>query len=395
MSSHAEESVRNSEGTQGNAERVRGNMITNTVAAPAQVHSDESALRVDNARQSTGIGEIPALQKQNLDAVDEELNAALAAHRQVGQLSAREPGVGNSALHAVKKVIRRSLAWYTVSLQLFQGAILRSLRGILAILEGHESNLAAMTTELNELREKHTSLSQDVSQLLITMDVRPRRSSMLKENAKIIAYWDNAAATDPMRETVTQAANESDEAYQENWKNVGEYVASKIMSYSPPNPVALEIGPGMGRITVPMSRYCSSITALDISAEMVRQARQTMADVGNLEIKLILDEDLQLLPSEHFDLAYSISCFQHAEKKTFYRYLEGIRRALKPGGVLFFGVLNLCSEIGWGHFSAIVKNDYPEFFHTPDEISAYLQRAGYSSHKLVEEGETLWAIAYR
>ena len=218
---------------------------------------------------------------------------------------------------------------------------------------------------------------------------------MLRENARIIDYWDNAAKTDPMRETVTQSSDESDEEYQKNWKDVGEYVASKIMSYSTPNPVALEIGPGTGRISIPMSRYCRSITALDISAEMVLQARKTMAELTNFEVKLILDEDLQFLPSEHFDLAYSISCFQHAEKKTFYRYLEGIHRALKPGGVLFFGVINLGSEVGWKHFAAIVRNDYPEFFHTPDEVSAYLQHAGYRSHQLLEERETLWAIAYR
>jgi hypothetical protein len=68
---------------------------------------------------------------------------------------------------------------------------------------------------------------------------------------------------------------------------------------------------------------------------------------------------------------------------------------LKPGAVLFFGVLDLCTEPGWGHFEAIVRNDYPEFFHTPDEVSAYLKHAGYSSYELVNEGETLWAIARR
>ena len=120
-----------------------------------------------------------------------------------------------------------------------------------------------------------------------------------------------------------------------------------------------------------------------------------MADLNNFDVQVITDEDLSFLPSDHFDLAYSISCFQHAEKKTFYRYLEGMRRALKPGGVLFFGVLNLCSDAGWGHFAAILRNDYPEFFHTPDEISCYLQHAGYGSHKLLREGETLWAVATR
>jgi len=217
-------------------------------------------------------------------------------------------------------------------------------------------------------------------------------SKLRKENEKIVAYWDSAARSDAMRETVTQWSDESDEEYLQNWTKLGEYVADKIMSHSSPKPVALEIGPGMGRITIPMARHCQSILALDISPEMARRAREALAAVNNLEIQVITDEDLSFLPSEHFDPAYSIACFQHADKKSFYRYLRGIRRALKPGGVLFFGVMDLCSERGWEHFHAIVESDYPEFFHTPDEISCYLTHAGYSSHQLEHEGETLWAI---
>lgn len=218
---------------------------------------------------------------------------------------------------------------------------------------------------------------------------------MLKENEKIIAYWNRAAKGDALRETVSQWAHESDEDYLKRWVEEGEYVAGKIKSHSPANPVALEIGPGMGRITLPMSKYCRSITALDIAPEMVRLAQETLQGLPNFEVKLITDEDLSFLPSESFDLVYSIACFQHAEKKTLYRYLRGIRRALRPGGVLFFGVMSLCSEQGWQHFEAIVETDYPEFFHTPEEISCYLKHAGFSSHKLEYEGETLWAIAQR
>jgi SAM-dependent methyltransferase len=218
---------------------------------------------------------------------------------------------------------------------------------------------------------------------------------MLKENDKIIAYWDRAAQRDALRETVSQWSHESDEDYWSRWVDEGEYVAGKIMAYAPENPVALEIGPGMGRITLPMSKYCKSITTLDISPEMVKTTTETLQGLPNLHCTVISDEDLSFLPAEAFDLVYSIACFQHAEKKSLYRYLRGIWRALRPGGVLFFGVMNLCSEAGWKHFEAIVESDYPEFFHTPEEISSYLTHAGYTSHSLEQEGETMWAIAHR
>jgi SAM-dependent methyltransferase len=216
---------------------------------------------------------------------------------------------------------------------------------------------------------------------------------MLKENEKIIDYWNRAAERDALRETVSQWKDETDEQYFQRWIEEGEYVAKKILSVAPPNPVALEIGAGLGRITVPMSRHCKSILALDISPEMVRRTRETLDGLPHFEVQPITDEDLSFLPGEHYDLAYAIACFQHADKKSLYRYLRGIRRALKPAGVLFFGVMNLCSDRGWGHFEALVEGDYPEFFHTPEEISCYLNHAGYSSHELDFEGETLWAIA--
>ena len=218
---------------------------------------------------------------------------------------------------------------------------------------------------------------------------------MLRENDKIIDYWNQAAKRDALRETVSQWKDETDEQYFKRWITEGEYVASKILAVAPSEPVALEIGPGLGRITLPMLRNCRSILALDISPDMIRCTEDTLAGLKNFRVQLIDDEDLSFLPESHFDLAYSIATFQHAEKKTLYRYLRGIRRALKSGGVLFFGVMNLCSERGWGHFEAIVETDYPEFFHTPEEITCYLSHAGYSSHQLSYEGETLWAVAHR
>lgn len=347
---------------------------------------------VQTSDLEAGQGAGPALhQRKDLEAIDEGIGDALRAHQRVNQLTAESavsPGFW------FQKVTRRSLAWYTRPIQLFQQAMVIVLRRMLAAL-------AQQASSVQQLREGQAALAREHSLLLEKLDLLRRAaqlnrsSNLLRDNDRIVDYWDHAAAADPIRETVSQRGEETEEEYQENWKKVGSYVADKIMSYSVPNPVALEIGPGMGRITVPMSSYCKSITALDISPLMAARAQEATAHLNNVEIQIISDADLHFLPSEHFDLAYAIACFQHADKKTFYRYLEGIRRALKPGGVLFFGVLDLCTDLGWTHFEAIVRNDYPQFFHTPDEISAYLKRAGYSSHQLVNEGETLWAIARR
>jgi SAM-dependent methyltransferase len=341
-------------------------------------------------------------QRENLEAIHRDLSEATRSHQSVGQVtreSRSDPG------YWVQRTLRRSLAWYTRPIHLFQLSILHVLQRLLATSEAQGSTVSLMKVDFEELREQNSQLQLQVADLQKKVDAQadrqriaptaPDQSGMLRENLKIIEYWNWAAETDPMREAVTQWDGESDEDYRNKWKEDGEYAADKIMSYSPPRPRALEIGPGMGRITIPMAKYCDSILALDISPVMAQRAQEVTAPLSNVQVQTITDEDLGFLPPQHFDLAYSIACFQHAEKKSFYRYLEGIRRALKPDGVLFFGVMNLCCEWGWKHFSAILRNDYPEFFHTPDEISCYLTHAGYSSHQLLKEGETLWAIARR
>ncbi|MGO9563124.1 MAG: methyltransferase domain-containing protein [Candidatus Korobacteraceae bacterium] len=376
-------------------------------AVPARL-SDTAEL-LEHIRLQLGSQDFSQIRMQ----MDAALKAATKAHNQVGELNPRLPGLHNNAVQFMKKAMRRSLTWYTRPLQAFQEAILRALRDIAKALQVHDSDLRTHAAAIQDVRDRSALLTHQVATLQSALrgggdysletakqaadpaGEQPCRSRLLKENDVIIEYWDHAARTNPMRETVTPDTGQSEEQYLQEWVKVGEYVAGKIMSYAPPNPVALEIGPGMGRITIPMSRYCRSIMALDISPEMARQARQTLACLPNLEVKVITDEDLSFLPNEHFDLAYSIACFQHADKKSFYRYLRGMRRAIKPGGVLFFGVMNLCSERGWEHFAAIVESDYPEFFHTPDEVACYLTHAGFSSHKLDYEGETLWAIAQR
>lgn len=216
-----------------------------------------------------------------------------------------------------------------------------------------------------------------------------------KEIEKARAYWDGAALADARREAVTQWPGETDEQYERRWATEGNYVAEKICVHARRNPLALEIGPGLGRITVPMAIRSKSILALDISPEMLRRASETLRFVPNVRFGLIEDPDLGFLSPNQFDLAYSIATFQHVEKKSCYRYIRGIQRALKPGGVLFIGVLNLFSERGWGHFERVLCNDYPEYFHTPDELAAYLTHAGFEHYSFEFEGETLFAVAHK
>jgi len=86
---------------------------------------------------------------QNISRIDLEVAAALSAHRQVGQLNPRLPGLHNRALQVVKKTMRRSLTWYTRPLQHFQGAVLRALQHVSAVLQSHDNSLQRIDNKVD------------------------------------------------------------------------------------------------------------------------------------------------------------------------------------------------------------------------------------------------------
>lgn len=54
----------------------------------------------------------------------------------VGGLNPRNPGLRNQLIQFAKKVMRRGLSWYTRPLQLFEGAVIRTLDGLTSTMDG-------------------------------------------------------------------------------------------------------------------------------------------------------------------------------------------------------------------------------------------------------------------
>jgi SAM-dependent methyltransferase len=97
---------------------------------------------------------------------------------------------------------------------------------------------------------------------------------------------------------------------------------------------ALEIGCGPGRLMRPMSPHFGEIHGIDVSDEMIAQAREKLREIPWAHAHHASGSDLAEFPSDHFDFVYSYAVFQHIPSaEVVFSYLRETIRVLKPGGV--------------------------------------------------------------
>jgi len=98
---------------------------------------------------------------------------------------------------------------------------------------------------------------------------------------------------------------------------------------------ALEIGCGTGAFARQLAERCQSVTAIDLSAEMIRVARERSKQFANLQFE-VADAMTWDFPKSRFDFVCTIATLHHLDQR---ELLPKIKTALKPRGV--FVILDL------------------------------------------------------
>jgi len=112
----------------------------------------------------------------------------------------------------------------------------------------------------------------------------------------------------------------------------------------------LEIGCGAGRVTRAFAGFFGEVYAVDISREMVRQAREAVAGFPNTRIIHNNGKDLSAVRLKwwhrfglgeplKFDFAFSFMVFQHIpSRRIIENYVREAGRLLRPGALFKFQV---------------------------------------------------------
>jgi cyclopropane fatty-acyl-phospholipid synthase-like methyltransferase len=105
----------------------------------------------------------------------------------------------------------------------------------------------------------------------------------------------------------------------------------------------LEIGCGTGRITRALAKQFGHVYGVDISGEMIRQARLALRDYPNAQVFQNNGRDLdtvrEALGGLPVDFAFSYIVFQHIPSRdVIHDYVRQVGELLRPGGLFKFQV---------------------------------------------------------
>lgn len=108
-----------------------------------------------------------------------------------------------------------------------------------------------------------------------------------------------------------------------------------------PGETVVEIGCGVGRLTRAIARRAGSVTALDVSAEMIQQARDANPDAAGITWLHGDGTSLAGVADEFADGCFSHVVFQHIpDPQITLGYVSEMGRVLKPGGWAIFQISN-------------------------------------------------------
>lgn len=142
-----------------------------------------------------------------------------------------------------------------------------------------------------------------------------------------------------------------EEFYHSGETNLSEYILNDLTNIcqgkDPKAMKVLEIGCGAGRITRALAGFFGEVFAVDISPEMVLQARRALKPFPKARVFLNNGKDLSVVRNPwwsfrgkfQLDFAFSYIVFQHIPNREIIEsYVREVNRLLRPGGLFKFQV---------------------------------------------------------
>ncbi len=168
--------------------------------------------------------------------------------------------------------------------------------------------------------------------------------SLDQQLKKMQVEWDQRARENARYYVATGNENWTDEEFfASGERTVAEQILNDTINIcagkDPKQMKVLEIGCGAGRITRALARLFGQVHAVDVSGEMVAQAKSALVNEPNAFVYQNNGKDLTVIPQGEYDFAFSTIVFQHIPSRdVIYSYVREVHRLLRPGALFKFQV---------------------------------------------------------
>ena len=357
----------------------------------------------------------------------------------VGGLNPRDPGLRNQLIQFIKRLMRRSLSWYTRPIQLFEGAVIRSLDGLTEQAEKSRqlesswrhtvpaflnavSTVNAFGYELvklrKELEQRVASARQEFAEhsqqecLSLRRDMENSFQSQRQESEQrsILLRRDMENSFHAIREEMRQDSEqrleslrtglqESDASIMAIWERI-EFVRCEMMYEMKYGRQTLQAAPGLNPVD-------QKIISLKKVASARRQGLKLNLGCGHLPLEGYVNVDRRELPGVdvvadvenlRFDEGsvqeiFSAHLLEHfPEEMLRRRLIPAWQRLLAPGGILKAVVPDgeamlagvAAGTYSFSNFREVLfgSQEYDGDFHfnlfTPSSLCKILEEAGFS-----------------
>ncbi|MEA2426686.1 MAG: hypothetical protein QOF37_314 [Thermoleophilaceae bacterium] len=132
-----------------------------------------------------------------------------------------------------------------------------------------------------------------------------------------------------------------EQAFWEGGEQALDRLLSVLGADLPPGQTVVDIGCGLGRLTRPLARGAARVLAIDVSSEMLEQAKALNGELGNVEWLHGDGESLRPIPDASVDACISHVVFRHIPDVAItLGYVREMGRVLTPGGIAAFEFSN-------------------------------------------------------
>lgn len=155
--------------------------------------------------------------------------------------------------------------------------------------------------------------------------------------------WDDTFRRN--KKAAEERGTDVNDELEKEWPGGRQWVERFVYPFLPANGIALEIGPGTGRIARWVLPKVSTLHLVDYSSEAIETLRTRFPTANSIHIEHCRFPEVT---DNSVDLVYSIGVFGHLFEEQVYTFLLESVRVLKPGGHIALHCIDMAGD--FDHF---------------------------------------------